>query len=68
MLVVPLDPVQHIALLSVLHHQAQCLRVYVDKRLLVLHDVHVFDRGEEPDLVQCVLLVFFIEVGYLDFL
>lgn len=41
MLVVPLDPVQHIALLSVLHHQAQCLRVYVDKRLLVLHDVHV---------------------------
>ncbi len=36
--------------------------------MFVPNNVRAFDWGEDPDLVQCILLLFLWKVGHFDFL
>lgn len=38
-----------------------------DEGLLVANDVRAFDRGQDSDLIECVLLLFIGEIVHFDF-
>lgn len=61
-----LDFLKEIAIVHVLHHDTKV--VGFNERLLEADDMLCFHRGEDAHLCQCVLLLFFAEVGHFDLL
>ena len=59
---------EHVAIVSVLHNQAQARAGFVDKSFFVGDNVLVVDACQNSDLVQCVLFLLVRQVRHFHFL
>lgn len=48
------------------HNQSQFSFIFIKDGLPVLHDVWVVHRGEYPHLIESILFILLLEIGYLD--
>ena len=48
---VVIDPLLNVTGISQLHHDTQGLRAVIKKRLAIVDNIGMSDRGENPDLV-----------------
>lgn len=53
-----IDLREHVALLCVLHDEADGLGAHIDEGLLIADDVVMLDTSEQPDLIESILLIF----------
>lgn len=49
-----------------LHHYAECLSAFFKKRFLISYDVRMLNGRQDPDLIQRIFLLFFIQLTELD--
>ena len=51
---------------TVLHHDTKSVRFFLEECLFVGSDVRMLNRGQDPNLVDCVVLFFLAEFGQFD--
>jgi len=67
-LLIVTDLLKYVAVISILHDQAQSRTRFVNKGIFISNDVGVVNRGQNSHFVQRILLLFVREVQHLNFL
>ena len=52
------DHFSEISSFGVLHYDAECFQLLIEKGLVVVHDVGGMEGGEESNFIQCIFLCF----------
>ena len=66
-LLVATDFLEDIAVVRILHHEAERGRGFVNKCLLESNYVWMINRSEDTDLVEGILFLFVSQIEHLDF-